>query len=351
VSKSPWTWVVIIFLSLASAAAFSIRRDSGTEVWQHQILSDLEKIDRGFEGEVGVYIKRLSDSREVHFRSREPWYLASTIKVFVAAHVLSEVDAGRIKLSRRVKLKRSDFVDGSGEVNWKKPGAVMSVGYLLEKMLTQSDSTATDLLIRLSGEKELNQFIQKHLPGYGQVSTILEVRHAAYSEAHPRARRLTNMDFIALKGVPPAQRLGLFTKMIRAKSSEIRVRSLEEAFERYYQRGFNSGSLEQFGLFIERLLTGRILSARHTALLAKHMEAAVTGKERIQAGLPANLRFAQKTGTQIARICNVGLISPPDNGPQVVVTACVRKFKSFEQGQNVFRQIGQSLTRRGAFLH
>lgn len=315
------------------------------EPWQKEISAELEKIDDRFEGKLGVYVKRVSDGKDVSHLADDKWYLASTVKVLVAASLLSEVEKGRFQLSDKVKLSKSDFVDGSGEVMGKKPGTSLSLNYLLEKMLTQSDSTATDILIRKIGVNEFNQFVQTHAAGMGQMTTILDVRYEAYKEIHPAATKLSNLDFIALKKVPPKKRLSLFAKKVGAKPSQLHLRSVDEAFERYYQRGLNSGSLEVFGSFIEKLLGGKILNAQHTTLLNRHMESAVTGEGRIESGLPKGFRFAQKTGTQSNRLCNVGVITPPQNGSKVVVTACLRDFKNYKQGLAVLKQVGESLGR------
>lgn len=324
----------------ASSESASVTR------WQTQLEGDLQRIDAEFGGEVGVFVKRLSDGREVRHEVSKPWYLASTIKVFVAACLLHEVERGRIQLSERIRLRRSDFIDGSGQVVWKKPGAVLTIDYLLEQMLTLSDSTATDILIRRIGVAELNRFVRREVPDVGPITTIVDVRYGAYSEAHPRASRLTNLDFISFKKVPPAHRLSAFARKVRVSPRDLRVASIDEAFERYYRHGLNAGSLEQFGLFIERLLDGRVLNTMHTERIRHLMEKAQTGERRIQAGLPKGFRFAQKTGTQINRMCNVGMITPPAGSP-LIVSACIKNFGSPSEGEAVFRKIGQALGRSG----
>jgi beta-lactamase class A len=51
----------------------------------------------------------------------------------------------------------------------------------------------------------------------------------------------------------------------------------------------------------------------HTALVLDAMERITTGDRRIKAGLPAGVSFAQKTGTQISRACNVGVVHPRED--------------------------------------
>ena len=59
---------------------------------------------------------------------------------------------------------------------------------------------------------------------------------------------------------------------------------------------------------LEKLARGELLDEKYRALLLNHMRAITTGAKRIQAGLPAGLTFAQKTGTQHERACNMELL-------------------------------------------
>ncbi|MGE3681190.1 MAG: serine hydrolase [Bdellovibrionales bacterium] len=317
--------------------------------WIAPLNAELSQIDAKFEGDVGVYVKRLQDGGEVDFGSDRSWYLASTVKVLVAAALLNEVERGSLSLDEKIQLKTSDFIDGSGEVMRKKPGSRLRIGYLLEQMLEQSDSTATDLLIRRVGLERINSFVANQSPGFGPITSILDVRYQAYAEAHPNAKILTNLDFIRLKRVPSSRRLQAFARRIRVPVRDLKVKTLNEAFELYYQKGMNSAPLKSYGGFLERLLAGGMLSPHSTRLLTSHMERAITGERRIKAGLPKGFRFAQKTGTQEARVCNVGMIRPPNGDDRVIIAACLQKFTSFRKAEATLRDVGRALIRAGVF--
>ncbi len=335
--------VVTIVLSVIALAASYDKNN-----WQDKLALEVKKIDAEFGGDVGLYVKKLKNGGELNYTASQPWYLASTIKILVAASFLHEVENGQFSLNDEIVLKKSHFVDGSGEVIWKKPGAKLKMSYLLNKMLTQSDSTATDIFINKIGVDRFNRFVKRHLPDFGPITTILAVRHEAYAEAHPNAHRLTNLDFIAFKNVPASQRLSTFAKKIRVSPKNLQVKTIEQAFERYYKKGSNSGRLDQFGGFIERLLAGQVLNAANTELMLKTMQSAETGKARIEAGLPKGSMFAQKTGTQLGRMCNVGQITPP-NGNATIVVACIQNFSDPKRGDAVFRKIGKALTQSGVW--
>ncbi len=341
--------LLALALSIAPALAAA---DTGNDP-----LGELEDriaaLDEATPGHLGVYIKRMSDGQVVAHEADRPWYLASTTKVPVAVAVLQRVEQGQLSLDTKLTLEESDYVDGSGRLLWIDPGATFTVGELLEEMLVHSDSTAADMLIRLLGEDDLNKQIRTRMVenGFGTLTTILQVRYDAYAELHTGVTRLDNMDFVRLKNAAPGpDRLEALRKTLDVPPEELRLPSIEAAFENYYERKRNSGTLTAFGRLLERLVGGELLSPPNTQRLLGWMEAMDTGEHRIKAGLPADVRFAQKTGTQLARICNVGVIRStpgPDSGDDgdrsIVIAACMEKFPDFDQAEATLARVGEAV--------
>src|SRR5690606_12005229 len=133
---------------------------------------------------------------------------SSTVKVPVAIAVLEEVDAGRLSLDEERVLGRTDFVDGAGDMLHHDPGARFSIATLLEKSLRDSDSTATDMLIRRIGEDHLNARIAAWTAGgSGQVTTIQQVRRDRYGALRPKAAGLGSHHILALRQAQSGQAL------------------------------------------------------------------------------------------------------------------------------------------------
>lgn len=312
-------------------------------VWSANFLNRVEKIDAQFDGDLGVYVKCLTDGALAQYKALEYRYLASTIKIPVAIVLMKEVEAKRINLKQKMTLNESDFIDGSGEVIWKKPGTTLEIGYLLEQMLKNSDSTATDILIRLLGTSKINSFLSSIDSGFEDITTLLQVRYDAYSELHGQAPRLTNLQIIDLKKSTPQNRPKALAKMLNVPVTELKTQSLDEAFERYYASRKNSGTLVAFGTLLEKFYRNELLQPASTQLLLKHMESMTTGEKRIKNGLPAGYIFAQKTGTQNRRICNVGIIRSGPNPKGLVVAACAEKFSEQEKADEALAGIGRAL--------
>ena len=143
---------------------------------------------------------------------------------------------------------------------------------------------------------------------------------------------------------PASPRLQALADALGVPRAELGDTTLEQVFEDYYARGLNSATLPAYGRLLERLASGELLSPRSTALLLGHMRAISTGSRRIQAGLPAGADFAQKTGTQQQRACNVGLLDPGlGRDGATVVVACAEHFGELEQAEQAFQALGRAL--------
>lgn len=307
----------------------------------------VEAIDEKMPGRIGVYIKRLADGQEIRHRMDRDWYLASTIKIPLAIAVLQQVEAGELTLDQELVLAESDFVDGSGELLYAEPGSRYTVQDLIRRSTEQSDSTATDMLIRLLGEEDFNRHLQTRIAeqGFNPITPIVQVRADAYSQVHPQAQQLTNLDFIELRGSQALDaRYQALLRMLAVDPGDAQVDDLWQAFDRYYENGLNSGSLVAMGDVLERLLAGDYLNAEHTELLLEIMRGVSTGDRRIKAGLPQGTDFAHKTGTQIDRSCNVGIINSATPEQAIVVAACAEGYRELGAAEQAFRQLGRALS-------
>lgn len=333
------------------------RPDAGVEytpgdveapAWLNTLSAGIAEIDMAMPGRFGVYVRRLGDDAgSLDLGDDHAWYLSSTIKVPVAIAILEQVDAGKLSLDEEIELAESDFVDGAGDMLARQPGERFTIATLLEKSLRDSDSTATDMLIRRIGEVDLNRRIREWLGrGFGPVTTILQVRYDAYGALHPRVVELSNMDLAGLRHAGDRDaRLDALAGLLGVERKDLDAESLEAVFGRYYETGANSAPLEMFADMLELLVTGELLSPESTDLLLGHMRAITTGTRRIQAGLPPGTDFAQKTGTQIERACNVGVINPErvEEGATIVV-ACAEDYGDLDSAEQAFQSLGRALS-------
>jgi beta-lactamase class A len=341
----PVTSTIVAVLTLLMSPAVI----AGTP--DQQLEARIADLDREMTGSLGVYIRHLGEGWSVGYRTDQDWYLASTIKIPLGIALMQQAEAGELSLDEELPLREADFVDGSGDLLWHDPGERFTLVELNRRSIRDSDSTATDLLIGYLGVDRLNELVAGFSePGtFSRITPILQVRHDAWSEVHPDARKLTNLDFIELSTErDAARRHGMVLDKLGIDAGQADAGSTREAFRRYYQTGDNSGNLEQFGRLLERLVRGELLDEQHTNLLLDIMESVTTGDRRLKAGFPKNTAFAHKTGTQIDRACNVGIVRPRSPDDAVVVMACARDYDKLGEAEHAFSEIGHAL---GEFLH
>lgn len=317
--------------------------------WRPALQEDIEAIDQAFSGDLGVYIRHLGTGQQVAHNTDQDWYLASTVKVPLAIVLMQRAENKGLDLEQELTLRAADYVDGTGDLLWVDPGARYSLEELNRRSIVDSDSTATDMLIRFLGEKSFNEEVTHLVPeGLGPITTILQVRYDAYSEVHPSVSALTNHDFIDLKTANTYEaRYDMLLEKLDITASEAGANSVREAFEHYYQRGINSGSLEAFGTLLEQLVRGELLNEAHTDQLLGYLSEITTGDHRIAGGLPAGTHFAHKTGTQVARSCDIGLLNPQVPDEAVIVAVCARKYATLREAEKAYQAIGRALHKSG----
>ncbi|MEA5532876.1 serine hydrolase [Crocosphaera sp. XPORK-15E] len=100
----------------------------------------------------------LDNGAYVSLDGSTPIPAASTIKVPVLVAFFEEVDKGNIHLDQMLTMDKSIITSGSGDMQYMQVGKKFTALEVATKMIIISDNTATDMLIRQIGGKEvLNQ--------------------------------------------------------------------------------------------------------------------------------------------------------------------------------------------------
>lgn len=334
----------LLFLCTLSFPVLALGGD-----WTASLARDIEQIDQSFSGDLGVYIRHMGSHQSVSHNVEQDWYLASTTKIPLAIALMQRAESDGLDLEQKLTLRDSDYVDGSGDLMWVEPGARYSLEELNKRSIEDSDSTATDMLIRFLGEESFNEQVKRMVPdGLGPITTILQVRYDAYSEVHPRVSVLTNRDFIDLKTVSTYDaRFDMLIEKLAVSADDIGASSVREAFERYYERGLNSGNLVTFGRLLEQLVDGELLNEAHTERLLGYLSEITTGDNRIAGGLSSEIRFAHKTGTQVARSCDIGVLNPQTPDDAVIVAACAKNYGALKEAEKAYQAVGHALQKAG----
>lgn len=116
----------------------------------------IEEIASQTGGTVAVCIEHIERGWRLDLASSEPFVAASVIKVPIMAAVYREAAAGRVRLGERLRLEPEDQVLGSGVLKDLAPGLRLRLADLVTLMITVSDNTATNMILRRIGIEAVN---------------------------------------------------------------------------------------------------------------------------------------------------------------------------------------------------
>jgi beta-lactamase class A len=108
-------------------------------------------------GNVALEIKDLATGYETAIRPSANMPAASVIKIPVMVEVFRQMALGRFDLNKRLHVQRYDRDWGWGDLADAPVGTRRTVSQLLWLMITESDNTAANMLIRLVGRTHINQ--------------------------------------------------------------------------------------------------------------------------------------------------------------------------------------------------
>jgi beta-lactamase class A len=178
-------------------------------------------------------------------RVEEHFAMCSTFKMALAAAFLREADAGRVNLSEILNYKAADLMPNSPVTTENVGKGAMTIAALAEATQKTSDNTAANLLIRRMG-------------GPAAVT-------AKFREMGDKVTRIDRYE----------------PEMNFTLAADLRDTTTPLAFAQ----------------LTARLLTGNLLKPESRALLLQWMIDTKTGTRRLRAGLPADWRAGDKTGT------------------------------------------------------
>lgn len=159
-----------------------------------------------FKGEAGIVIKDLKLDWEISFNKNKLFPSASLVKVPIMLACFYAIKEGKIKLEDTLRLKPSYKVPGSGILKDMPAGSEFSIEKLIEFMISDSDNTATNMLIDVWGFDYLNSyFIQLGLKNTNVTRKMLDFRYRRqgienYTDAKDMAYLLENIYKRALLG-------------------------------------------------------------------------------------------------------------------------------------------------------
>lgn len=126
--------------------------------------SDLDRaiaqVAQSFSGRISLYAEHMETHEVIRFQPSLLMETASVIKLPVLAATMQQIEERHLDLAMDLVLQEEDFVEGSGVVQNLTPGLSLSLHDALMLMITVSDNTATNMVLRLVGLDTVNAAMQ-----------------------------------------------------------------------------------------------------------------------------------------------------------------------------------------------
>lgn len=135
------------------------------EEWS-SLTGELEKQVSKWPSEAGIILKDFKTGRIWQRNSDNKFRSASLIKVPIAAAIMEQLEEGSISLDSSLKVSRKNRIGGSGTLKWASNGTRIPLDEVLFKMITESDNTATKMIVDEVGLDSISESL-RHLGLYG----------------------------------------------------------------------------------------------------------------------------------------------------------------------------------------
>ncbi len=220
------------------------------------MTGSLENLAYKYSGHVGIYIKDLNSDKVWEYNPDRLFPSASLIKVPIMAAICEKIKRSELSLDTQITLTRHDRTGGSGSLKWARTGTSLSVMEIIYKMITESDNTATKMLIDYAGIS----YFQQSFENLGLV----------YTRIYPEGLSLTSGRV--------------------ARENYTTAREMSALMERIYKGEMVDRNLSEFMLDV-----------------LKHNKS----RSRLRKGLPIGWEIGHKTGLLRKSCHDVGVVFSP----------------------------------------
>jgi len=248
--------------------------DPALQINYHKLMVELEASAAKFHGEAGILIKDLKSGQSIGINEARLFPSASLVKVPIMAVLYAAAEEGKLNLDDKIVLKRQHKVRSCSKVYFSRVGTKWPVRELVERMITESDNTATNMLVDTLGFGYINQkFVE----------------------------------------------FGL-------KNTDLRRGVMDLAWRRAGIENYTTA--DDMAYVLEKIYRGELVSAKASAEMMAVLKRQKVN-DRIPRGLPSDMTIAHKTGLLNDTVSDVGIVFTPEGNFIIcVLTQDIRSFRS-----------------------
>ncbi len=274
--------LIVMALFRAFSTSAQVKKQMTKSV--DQLRSQIEQIARDAQGRVGVAATLLETGESVGFHEMEQFPMQSVYKLPIGMAVLHQIDQKKLALTQVVHVTQSDYIADRqhSPIRDKFPqGVDIPLSELLRYAISESDGSASDVLLRMVGG---SQVVMSYL----------------------KTLNVTEMMVL---------------------NTELEIGSDNAVQYRNWAKPAQAASL------LRAVQEGRGLSKTSHAFLLHLLTDTQTGLQRLKGLLPSGTTVAHKTGTSwtidgiTAATNDVGIITLP-NGRHIALAVFVSDAKA-----------------------
>ena len=299
-----------LLIGAASLGLAACHKSGNTLTVSHTPRLDMKRLDKEVAALAGRAAPGVLGFGLMNLESGEFWVrlgdrtfpMMSVFKLPLGAAALSEVEAGRLKLTEILTVTEKELSPALSPIADAWPGrTTYSADQILAAAIVDSDNTAADLLMqRIGGPGAVEAWLQSKSIDEVRVDRYeREIQPQTYGMTSFRAAWKGEAAFAAAQATVPPDRRHAATLAYMADPRDSAT-----------PRGMLG--------FLRRLHDGELLSAPSMVRLMSLLTETPRGADRIKVGLPRGTIFAHKPGTSgtdqglTAAYNDVGIVTLPD---------------------------------------
>jgi beta-lactamase class A len=266
---------------------------------------ELVAIAHAAPGNLGIAVYDPESDTHISVHGDKSFPLASTYKLAIALAAFHEADERKISLDALVPMQPSDVRHGHSPLAEQYPqgGVSFPLWKLVHDMIAESDSTASDLVLKALGD----------------TSDVQDT-----------------LNYFSIAG-------------FSIKKSDAQLYDESLAHKTFARGGDNAGTPDGMAALLIGAANLKFVSLDSSTEFVLDLAQAHTGDNRLRAGLPAGVRFAHKAGTSATfdgmtdATNDAGLLTTPD-GHRIAIVAFLSESPADEDTRNaVLASVGKAV--------
>ena len=237
---------------------------------------------------IGVAAMHIESGRRLTLRENERFPMGSDYKFPIGIAILHRVDKGELALNKKITIEPKDFAAGFSPLRDNADGKpiTLTIGELLRHMVSISDNTASDTLLRLAGGPHA---VSERMAQLGVGGIRIDRSETQIAADLRKPNGVANYAIDVRDTATPADMAALLFALWRGRDG---------------------------------------LTAASHDLLFKLMSESTTGARRIKAVVPSGSIVTHKTGTMPGTANDAAIVTSADEKNHVVIVIFTKQGAS-----------------------